>query len=65
MWKDYIKDREINIVAAKGYGDQSIYWDLENDIIVVTTAGNYEKPEIKNNTYSLLRDQVYSFITGF
>jgi hypothetical protein len=24
----------IDIVAAKGYGDQSIYWDLENDLIV-------------------------------
>jgi hypothetical protein len=40
----------IDIVAAKGYGDQSIYWDLENDLIVVSTAGNYENPDIKNNT---------------
>ena len=40
----------IDIVAAKGYGDQSIHWDLENDLIVITTAGNYENPDIKNNT---------------
>ena len=59
MWKDVINGRIVNIIAAKGIGDQSIYWDLENDIIVVTTAGNYNKPDIKNNTYVMLRDYIY------
>lgn len=59
MWKDHINGMDINMTAAKGFGDQSIYWDLQNDIIIVTTAGNYNKPDIKNNTYALLRNDIY------
>ncbi|HMQ70683.1 MAG TPA: serine hydrolase [Ignavibacteria bacterium] len=62
MWKDHITDREINIVAAKGFGDQSIYWDLENDLTVITTAGNYDKPDTKNNSYAILRNEIYPFL---
>ena len=62
MWQDHINGMEINMKAAKGFGDQSIYWDLQNDIIIVTTAGNYEKPDIKNNTYALLRNEIYPVI---
>lgn len=59
MWKDRILGNSFKMMAARGNGGQNIYWDLENDIIVVTTAGNYNKWEIKNDPYLLLRNEIY------
>ena len=50
------------MIAAIGNGGQNIYLDLKNDIIVVTTAGNYNKWDIKNDPYALLRNEIYPLI---
>jgi CubicO group peptidase (beta-lactamase class C family) len=62
MWSDDILDNELKIVAAIGNGGQTIFWDLQNDIIVVTTSGNYNKWGIKNDPYALLRNEIYPLI---
>ena len=63
IWKDTINNKPINIVAAIGNGDQRIFFDHENDLLVVTTAGNYNKWDIKNNADALVRNYIYpSFI---
>ena len=62
MWPDFILNNEFKMIAAIGNGGQNIYWDLKNDIIVVTTAGNYNKWDIKNDPYALLRNEIYPLI---
>ena len=47
------------IVTAVGNGDQRIYIDRANDMIVITTAGNYNNWTIKNNSEALLSDFIY------
>jgi hypothetical protein len=59
MWPDQILDNNFKMIAAMGNGGQNIFWDLKNDIIVVTTAGNYNKWDIKNDPYMLLRNEIY------
>ena len=50
------------IVAAVGNGDQRIYWDAVNELIVVVTAGNYNNWTIKKDSEALLTDFVYPAI---
>jgi CubicO group peptidase (beta-lactamase class C family) len=59
IWSDSTKNRKFNIVSAIGNGDQHIYWDIDNDLIVISTAGNYNQWGIKNDSYALLKDYIY------
>ena len=59
MWPDNLLNTEIQIVAANGNGGQNIFWDLKNDLIIVTTAGNYNKWDIENDSYAILRKYIY------
>ena len=62
IWKDSINKKPINIVSANGNGDQNIYWDLEADLILVTTAGNYNNWEIERDSYHMLKNDIYSIL---
>ncbi|MFH4967305.1 serine hydrolase [Gaetbulibacter sp. M240] len=64
MWLDDISNNEFKMIAAIGNGGQNIYFDLKNDIIVVTTAGNYNNWNIKNDPYALLRNEIYPIISN-
>ncbi|GGZ82876.1 serine hydrolase domain-containing protein [Algibacter mikhailovii] len=50
-----IKGHQLKLPAAVGNGDQRIYFDKKNNLVVVTTAGNYNKWDIKNNASALLQ----------
>ena len=50
------------IVTAVGNGDQRIYMDKTQDLIVVTTAGNYNNWTIEKDSESLLIDFIYPAI---
>ncbi len=59
IWPDLFQNNEFEMIAANGNGGQNIYWDLKNDLIVITTAGNYNKWDIQNDTYALLKNEIY------
>lgn len=46
------------IPAAVGNGDQRIFFDKPNNMVVVTTAGNYNKWDIANNASAVL-ERIY------
>lgn len=58
-WQDTLNNKPVSFVSCIGNGDQRIYIDKANDLIIVTTAGNYNKWDIKNNTYALTKNFIY------
>jgi CubicO group peptidase (beta-lactamase class C family) len=60
-FKDSIQHKPIFWAAAVGNGDQRIYFDEKNNLIVVTTAGNYNLWTIKNDSYAILKRIYDSF----
>lgn len=53
---DYlIQGKKLTIPAAVGNGDQRIYVDKGNHLLIVTTAGNYNKWNIENNASAILK----------
>ncbi len=56
---DTINNKPLGIVAAVGNGDQRIYLDKSNGLIVVFTAGNYNNRNNVKNSYAILKDYIY------
>jgi CubicO group peptidase (beta-lactamase class C family) len=56
---DTILNRPTDLVACVGNGDQRIYFDKKNGLVVVITAGNYNKWDIKNNSAAILKNYIY------
>lgn len=61
-WQDTLNNKPIPFVACIGNGDQRIFFDRPNDLIIVATAGNYNKWDIEKDTYALIKDYVYPAI---
>jgi CubicO group peptidase (beta-lactamase class C family) len=59
LWQDTIMNKPTSIVACVGNGDQRIFIDKTNDLVIVITAGNYNKWKIKNNATALLKNYIY------
>ncbi len=59
-WTDSIKGSELDIVAAIGNGDQRIFFDQKHNLLVVVTAGNYNKWDIENNAHDIFESVVES-----
>lgn len=53
--RDTIRNQPLHIVAAVGNGDQRIYFDEWNNLLVVVTAGNYNARNIENDSYAIFR----------
>ncbi|TMI85291.1 MAG: serine hydrolase [Bacteroidetes bacterium] len=60
LWHDTINHKLTSLVACVGNGDQRIFFDKTNDLLIVVTAGNYNKWDIKNNSGALLKNYVYA-----
>jgi CubicO group peptidase (beta-lactamase class C family) len=56
-----IQGKKVTIPAAVGNGDQRIYFDKTNNLLVVTTAGNYNMWDIENNASAVLKKIYESF----
>jgi CubicO group peptidase (beta-lactamase class C family) len=52
---DTIKGKAYSVPTAVGNGDQRIFIDSANKMIVVTTAGNYNRWDISNNAGAIMR----------
>ncbi|MEX0287628.1 MAG: serine hydrolase domain-containing protein, partial [Flavobacteriaceae bacterium] len=52
-----------DIISAVGNGDQRIYLDKTNDLIVVVTAGNYNNWTIRKDSEALLSNFIYPSIS--
>jgi CubicO group peptidase (beta-lactamase class C family) len=59
IWSVTDNNKPIQIVSAVGNGDQRIFFNKMRDLVIVITAGNYNKWDIKNNSLALVRDFVY------
>jgi CubicO group peptidase (beta-lactamase class C family) len=59
IWQDTIINKPTTIVACVGNGDQRIFFDETHDLVIVITAGNYNKWDIKNNSSALLKNYIY------
>ena len=59
LWEEMINNRAVPIVACVGNGDQRIFFDKARDLVVVITAGNYNKWDIEKNAGALLKDYIY------
>ncbi|WP_053970220.1 serine hydrolase [Mangrovimonas sp. ST2L15] len=59
-WDDFAGEKGFELIKADGNGGQRIYLDLDNDLTVVMTAGNYnlEIPSEKS-AYTLLMKEIY------
>lgn len=57
--QDTIMYQPTDIVACIGNGDQRIFFDKIHDLVVVITAGNYNKWDIKKNSHALLKNYIY------
>ena len=56
-----LQGKTLTIPAAVGNGDQRIYFDKSNNLLLVTTAGNYNKWDIENNASAVLKKIYTSF----
>ena len=61
IFNETIQGKEMEWPTAVGNGDQRIFFDRKNDLLVVMTAGNYNKWDIKNNAYAILQKIYESF----
>lgn len=59
LWQDTINNKPTPFIGCVGNGDQRIFFDKTHDLVVVTTAGNYNKWTIKKNTYALMKEYIY------
>jgi CubicO group peptidase (beta-lactamase class C family) len=56
-----IQGEKLTIPAAVGNGDQRICFDIRNNLLTVTTAGNYNKWDIENNASAIFKYIYTSF----
>lgn len=54
-----VEDKSLTIPTAVGNGDQRIFLDQTNNLLIVTTAGNYNKWDIENDASAILK-QIYT-----
>ncbi len=59
LWTDSIMNKPVPLVVCVGNGDQRVFMNKENGLVVVITAGNYNKWDIRKNAGALLKDFIY------
>lgn len=62
IWNNHYHGREVRMVVAVGNGNQRIFFNKEADLVVVTTAGDYNQWNLPKHPGSLLGDFIYPSI---
>lgn len=62
IWNDQYHGKEVRMVVAVGNGNQRIFFNKEADLVVVTTAGDYNQWDLPKHPGSLLGDFIYPAI---
>lgn len=62
LFNDEVDNKPVKLVACVGNGEQRILIDKERKLVIVATAGNYNKWDIKNNVAELSRNYIYPAI---
>jgi len=62
IFDEKIRGEHLHITAAMGTGDQCIFFDKKNDLIMVSTAGNYFPLPPKTNAFVILKKVYESFL---
>lgn len=60
---DSVNNKPVRIVGCIGNGDQRIFFDHENNLLVVVTAGNYNQWNIRKNSHAMMRERIYPSLT--
>lgn len=58
IFEDTVNNKPVRAVACVGNGDQRIFFNKEKKMVVVITAGNYNKWNIKENSVAIMRKYV-------
>lgn len=59
MWTDTILNKSVPFVVCVGNGDQRIFMNKAEELVVVITAGNYNKWDIPKNAGVLMNNFIY------
>ena len=62
IWNNNYHGSEVRMVVAVGNGNQRIFFNKEADLVVVTTAGDYNQWDLPKHLGTLLQDFIYSSI---
>jgi CubicO group peptidase (beta-lactamase class C family) len=59
MFNDTVDNKPGQLVACVGNGDQRIFFNPGKQLLVVVTAGNYNKWDIENDSHAMLYRYIY------
>lgn len=59
LFNDTAQGKPVNLIACVGNGDQRIFIDKAKQLVIVITAGNYNKWNIKNGAAQLAKQYIY------
>ena len=53
-----VNNKPLRIISAFGNGDQRIFWDKPDNLVVIFTAGNYYKWNNEKNAHAVLKEYI-------
>lgn len=62
LWKDFLLNKEVDLAVGVGNGNQRLFIDKADSLVVVITAGNYNKWDIIKESGRVFKDFVYPAI---
>lgn len=65
LFNDTVMKKPVHVKTCVGNGDQRVFIDRDNNLVVVVTAGNYNIWNIENNATQLVKKYVYPALNDF